>query len=136
MLWNWDTIDTCFISKTWHIRSTGMFAGSCIGVILLVMTLEFLRRVVKEYDRYLLRQHLASFEKGTVSTEEPGAPTSEAARPKDNVAASATAVSGSSTPQIVGGCQQAPRFRPNVMQQAIRAFLHMVQFAIAYFVML
>jgi copper transporter 1 len=30
----------------------------------------------------------------------------------------------------------APRFRPNVFQQAIRALLHTLQFAVAYFVML
>ncbi|KAF3359018.1 hypothetical protein VdG1_02580 [Verticillium dahliae VDG1] len=32
MLWNWQTIDSCFISESWHVTSTGMFAGSCIGV--------------------------------------------------------------------------------------------------------
>ncbi|KAJ6086840.1 hypothetical protein N7467_005754 [Penicillium canescens] len=57
MLWNWNTIDTCFIAKSWHITSRGMFAGSCIGVICLVICLEFLRRLGKEYDRLLSRQH-------------------------------------------------------------------------------
>lgn len=23
MLWNWDTVDACFLSSTWHIRTTG-----------------------------------------------------------------------------------------------------------------
>jgi copper transporter 1 len=54
MLWNWYTIDACFLSSSWKITSNGMFAGSCIGVILLVMFLEFLRRLGKEYDRYIL----------------------------------------------------------------------------------
>ncbi|KAL8382022.1 hypothetical protein RB595_006009 [Gaeumannomyces hyphopodioides] len=102
MLWNWYTIDSCFIASSWRITSEGMFAGSCIGVILLVMSLEFLRRSVKEYDRFLLRQHASA-------------------------SASKTS-SGSPTPL-------AP-FRPNFFQQAIRALLHMVQFAVAYFVML
>lgn len=57
MLWNWNTVDTCFIARSWHITSRGMFAGSCIGVICLVICLEFLRRLGKEYDRLLLRQH-------------------------------------------------------------------------------
>ena len=57
MLWNWNTVDACFISSTWKITSAGMFAGSCIGVILLVMFLELLRRCVKEFDRYLLRKN-------------------------------------------------------------------------------
>ncbi|KAM0816086.1 putative Ctr copper transporter family-domain-containing protein [Seiridium cardinale] len=102
MLWNWNTIDTCFISSSWHVTSSGMFAGSCIGVILLVMSLEFLRRTVKEYDSYLVRTHAtkreASFD-GKDSGFDDG-------------------------------------FRPSVFQQAVRASLHMVQFAVAYFVML
>ncbi|RXW19971.1 hypothetical protein EST38_g5878 [Candolleomyces aberdarensis] len=56
MLWNWNVIDSCFISKQWHIRSKGAFAGSCIGVILLVMSVELLRRLGKEYDGSLYRQ--------------------------------------------------------------------------------
>jgi len=95
MLWNWDTVDSCFIASSWKITSSGMFAGSCIGVILLVMSLEFLRRSVKEFDRYLLRKH---------------------------------AEEGSAIP-IRG-------YRPKIWEQAIRAGLHMVQFAVAYFIML
>ena len=79
-----------------------MFAGSCIGVILLVMSLEALRRSVKEYDTYLINKHMATIQ----------------ALSKD---AAKTATVG---------------FRPSVLQQAIRALLHMVQFAVAYFVML
>ncbi|KAK6064526.1 ctr copper transporter [Seiridium cupressi] len=102
MLWNWNTIDTCFISSSWHVTSSGMFAGSCIGVILLVMSLEFLRRTVKEYDSYLVRTHAIKREASSDG--------------KDS------------------GFDNG--FRPNVFQQAFRAFLHMVQFAVAYFVML
>ncbi|KAI6360461.1 hypothetical protein MCOR25_006747 [Pyricularia grisea] len=60
MLWNWHTIDACFISTDWRITSTATFAGSCIGVILLVVCLEALRRSVKEFDRLLARRHAAS----------------------------------------------------------------------------
>ncbi|KAK3291772.1 Ctr copper transporter family-domain-containing protein [Chaetomium fimeti] len=105
MLWNWYTIDSCFIASSWKITSTSVFAGSCIGVLLLVMSLELLRRSVKEYDRFLLRQHSA-------------APTAQK-------------VTGS--PALPAA---APGFRPTVLQQAMRALLHMVQFAVAYFVML
>jgi copper transporter 1 len=112
MLWNWYTIDSCFIASTWRITSPGMMAGSCIGVILLTMSLEFLRRSVKEYDRFLLRQHAA------------------------RVAASA----GTSSPTKAGsdnGLVPAPAgYRPKIWEQAIRALLHMTQFAVAYFVML
>ncbi|KAH8902560.1 Ctr-domain-containing protein [Coniochaeta sp. PMI_546] len=102
MLWNWYTIDSCFIASSWHVTSSGMFAGSCIGVILLTMSLEFLRRSVKEYDRYLIRSHVVARETKTEASPVPA----------------------------------ATGFRPNIFQQAIRAFLHMVQFAVAYFIML
>ncbi|KAI1128769.1 Ctr copper transporter family-domain-containing protein [Nemania abortiva] len=57
MLWNWDTIDTCFIADSWHIHSQGAFAGFCIGVIILVIFLEFLRYAGRQYDQYLINQH-------------------------------------------------------------------------------
>ncbi|KAK4175051.1 copper transport encoded by the Pactr3 protein [Triangularia setosa] len=99
MLWNWNTIDSCFIASSWKITSTGMFAGSCIGVLLLTMSLEFLRRIVTEYDRFLLRKHLRSFEG------------------KEGV-----------------DCRLG--YRPTIWEQMVRALLHMMQFAVAYFVML
>jgi solute carrier family 31 (copper transporter), member 1 len=115
MLWNWYTVDTCFISSTWHVRSAGMFAGSCIGVILLVMLLELLRRSVKEYDRYLLRKHLA----GQTTT---AASDSANILPKDSDVVCVT-------PLQTG-------YKPKLLEQAVRALLHTCQFAVAYFVML
>ena len=44
MLWNWYTVDSCFIASSWHVTSRGAFAGSCIGVVLLVLLLELLQR--------------------------------------------------------------------------------------------
>ncbi len=111
MLWNWYTIDSCFIASTWKITSPGMMAGSCIGVILLTMSLELLRRTVKEYDRLLLRQHAASVATGTSSPTKAGSENGVVPAP-------------------------AAGYRPKVWEQAIRAFLHMTQFAVAYFVML
>ncbi|KAK1758315.1 Ctr copper transporter family-domain-containing protein [Echria macrotheca] len=115
MLWNWDTIDTCFVSSTWHVRSAGMFAGSCIGVILLVMLLELLRRTVKEYDRYLVRKNN---EGPTVVADHRSADSKTA---------------GAEEPLT---CGPPKTYRPAVMEQAIRALLHTCQFAVAYFVML
>ncbi|KAK4186484.1 Ctr copper transporter family-domain-containing protein [Podospora australis] len=102
MLWNWNTIDSCFIASSWKITSSGMFAGSCIGVVLLVMVLELLRRSAKEYDRFLLKK---------------------------------AAVAAASTDDK-GGDILGKGYRPNVLEQAIRALLHCAQFAVAYFVML
>ncbi|KAG6024686.1 hypothetical protein E4U41_001712, partial [Claviceps citrina] len=50
MLFNLYTIDSCFLSSQWRITSQAAFAGSCIGVFLLTLTLELLRRSIKEYD--------------------------------------------------------------------------------------
>ena len=124
MLWNWYTIDACFLSSSWHITSRGMFAGSCIGVILLVLALEFLRRSGKEYDRYLLRQYKqravsrGSSEGSPGSTDTPSQPNGL----KSGLPATAGA--------------RCERVRPSILQQAIRALLHMLQFAVAYFIML
>lgn len=120
MLWNWNTIHSCFISSSWHITSRGMFAGSCIGVILLGITLEFLRRSIKEYDRFLVRQHHARSLDAAANT--PPAVATSCCKPTD-------------APKD-GACIVIPPFRPNVWQQAVRATLHLFQFAVAYFLML
>ncbi|KAK8099585.1 uncharacterized protein PG998_012826 [Apiospora kogelbergensis] len=127
MLWNWNTVDSCFISSSWHVTSSGMFAGTCVGVLLLAMALELLRRAVKEYDRFLVRQRGAQTAAAGVvhvAQQRGGKPSSS---------------SGSSRVAEAGpGCAAAgpPRFRPNALQQAVRALLHTMQFAVAYFVML
>lgn len=114
MLWNWYTVDSCFIARSWHVTSRGMFAGSCVGVVLLTMSLELLRRAVKEYDRYLVRR-AQQHGQLLLAREE-----------------SSKMASGSPVP----AAKAAAGFRPNVFQQAVRALLHMVQFAVAYFIML
>ncbi|TEY86394.1 hypothetical protein BOTCAL_0009g00210 [Botryotinia calthae] len=121
MLWNWYTIDSCFISSTWKITSNGMFAGSCIGVILLVMSLEFLRRASREYDRYIVRQarnqlqHITSDVAIDPKIDGPGP---------------------DSTQTVVISQNNTQTFRPHLLQQIVRALFHMMQFAVAYFVML
>lgn len=125
MLWNWTTINACFISSSWHITSSGMFAGSCIGVILLVMSLEFLRRTAKEYDAYLIRQ----FQRSLLASPTSNDPLLSRASSTDK----GKCLPGS-TPVVVGATTAV--FRPNVLQQAVRALLHMLQFAAAYFIML
>ncbi|KAI0879815.1 Ctr-domain-containing protein [Annulohypoxylon maeteangense] len=121
MLWNWETIDACFLSKSWQIKTRGAFAGLCIGIAFLVILLELLRRASKVYDRYLIRQHL-----------------------KKTSALAATVVNGSS--ETAHGALIAKEnamtlastipFRPNIFQQAIRALLHTLHFALAYWIML
>ncbi|KAL5441536.1 hypothetical protein PMIN07_005278 [Paraphaeosphaeria minitans] len=119
MLWNWYTVDTCFLSETWHNTSKGMFAGSCVGVIFLVLLLEFLRRAGKEYDRYILARHTRSLAEASPVSD----PSSSDAVNKNPASSTTRNVPSRS-------------FRPTILQQVIRALLHMLQFAVAYFVML
>ncbi|KAL6718737.1 Copper Transporter integral membrane protein that functions in high affinity copper transport [Lecanora helva] len=125
MLWNWNTVDSCFLSSTWHVTSKGMFAGSCIGVICLVISLEFLRRLTKEYDRYLIRKHGASSSVRTINVNAAGK-SGDQSSPN----------SGTEIPLNRTISPSAGSFRPSVAEQAVRALLHMLQFAVAYFVML
>jgi copper transporter 1 len=117
MLWNWYTIDACFLARSWHITSKGAFAGSCIGVILLVVVLEALRRSAVEYDGYLIRKN-AQRQASVLRSDS----ASDGSTNKDS---STVAKPAAFTPA-----------RPNVVEQAVRALLHMLQFAVAYFIML
>ncbi|KAI1814528.1 ctr copper transporter [Poronia punctata] len=56
MLWNWNTINSCFLAGSWHIKNEAMMAGTCIGVFLLVVSLEFVRRAGREYDAFIIRR--------------------------------------------------------------------------------
>lgn len=56
MLWNWYTVDTCFLSSTWHNNTKAKFAGSVIGVFFLVIAIEGLRRLARDYDRHITKQ--------------------------------------------------------------------------------
>ncbi|CAG8957257.1 hypothetical protein HYFRA_00010679 [Hymenoscyphus fraxineus] len=152
MLWNWYTIDACFISRTWRITTPGMFAGSCIGVILLVISLEFLRRVSREYDRYLSHSFLPSPSANPTNDNPSSSPSSSSLPTANNTSNNTSTKNTSSTDEngtkinITGKGQgrlrevfrgnRNGRYKPTLPQQAIRATLHMVQFTIAYFIML
>lgn len=59
MLWNWYTVNSCFIARSWHVRSKAAFAGTCIGVFLLVVLHQWLHRFAREYDAALIRSKSA-----------------------------------------------------------------------------
>lgn len=112
MLWNWTTIDACFLSPSWRITSQGVMAATCIGVILLAMLLEFCRRLGKEYDAFLTRQ----FQRQAAA---------------QGPALAAKGCGGSTEP-----VQPTVTFRATVLQQFIRALIHAVTYGGAYIVML
>jgi solute carrier family 31 (copper transporter), member 1 len=125
MLWNWYTIDACFLSTDWRVKSHGGFAGLCIGVILLVVLLEFLRFAARYYDGHLTRLHRLKAIVALAAASTAGKPSGES----DNARNTLMAKGGSFVPP------NAP-FRLNIWQQLLRAILHALQFAVAYWIML
>ncbi|KAG5974849.1 hypothetical protein E4U55_007998 [Claviceps digitariae] len=113
MLWNWYTIDACFLTSSWHITTKAMFAGTCIGVILLVIVVELTRRLGKEYDAFLLRQ----FQREA---------TRRAHLDSRN----------SSDKGFTSSSSQVFQIRASILQQLARAVLHALTFGVAYVVML
>lgn len=112
MLFNFYTVDACFLSSGWHIKNNGMFAATCIGIVLLVVLVELFRRMGKEFDDFLMRQFQ-----------------------RQAALHSAALVPHSCSGDVVA----APRsvtFRATPLQQLIRATIHAATFAGAYIVML
>lgn len=129
MLWNWTTINSCFISRSWHVHTRGGFAGTCIGVVLMGITVELVRRVQREFDRHLLAKWLARQQELNPSA----------------VLASASAESDASKtssfitkilPTTPARALAGGYYHPSVLEQALRAFLYLIQYAGAYFIML
>lgn len=150
-----------FLSKSWHITSRGMFAGSCIGVICLVLCLEFLRRIGREYDAFIvhrarLRSQFLSAETKAASGLGSGSSTPSASLlaaehdPKTtnntntnsgnsdqpNNKQSTTTTQPTPTPPAPPIDDSYMIFRPTIIEQTVRAILHLFQFAVAYFIML
>jgi copper transporter 1 len=117
MLWNWNVVDSCFISSSWHITNNAMFAASCIGAALLVVCLEFLRRLSHEYDAFLLRQFQRQL------------------RAQQTALAVAMPANCCDGPNPTLGTQYAT-FRASGLQQLIRAIIHGVTLGLAYIIML
>jgi copper transporter 1 len=131
MLWNWYTIDACFLASSWQIKTHGMFAASCIGVALLVVCLEFLRRIGKEYDAYILRQ----FRRRATSLR---------SRPKVYYQAPKFIDEQQNTDGCGPDASCAPplpmqrfiTFRATPIQQITRGIIHAATFGVGYIVML
>ncbi|KAF6218180.1 hypothetical protein HO133_006139 [Letharia lupina] len=137
MFWNWYTLDACFLSTTWHITSRGMFVGSCICVIGLVLLLEFSRRLQREYDR-LIQQHATyDYEAGrafnTSKSDRKGSADSNDISNMEDPPHSAVPLLGEWERSLP---LRAPGHVPSVLQQAIRAGIYTLQFSVAYLIML
>ncbi|KAI1747672.1 ctr copper transporter [Xylaria castorea] len=114
MLWNWKTIGACFFAESWQIKTQGAMAATCIGVFLLVIMLEFVRRVGKEYDQFILGQFQHHMDAQAAMAKSQNDCCSEGAKMDRYII----------------------MFRATPIQQAIRSFIHAVAFGIAYILML
>ncbi|KAF1966839.1 ctr copper transporter family protein-like protein [Bimuria novae-zelandiae CBS 107.79] len=116
MLWNWRIVDSCILSGSWHIKNNAMFAASCVGAAMLVVALEFLRRLSSEWDAFLLRQFQRQLR-------------------IQQAALSNKAASCCQGPAIALGTHYAT-FRATSLQQLVRAIIHGITLGVAYLLML
>ncbi|KAG8702078.1 Copper Transporter integral membrane protein that functions in high affinity copper transport, partial [Ceratobasidium sp. 423] len=65
MLWNWEVVDSCFISDQWHVTNEVGFAFSIIGIFLITLLIEGVRRAARNYDRILAAKHGTLSKNGT-----------------------------------------------------------------------
>ena len=139
MLWNWYTIDACFLSPKWHITSNGMFAGSCMGITGLVLLLELLRRLQRDFEHLIQpQQHSTSTNDDTCASHPSEVDSNDITNCNDGVD---TERRPPSTLSLLRNCEQSiplggTRYVPTLMQQVVRAAIHTMQFAVAYIIML
>lgn len=124
-----------FVFSAWHITSGGMFAACCIGVLCLAVSFEALGRVGQKYDKYILRQFqyapipssdLEEYFDGRISL-------------KDDEKNIDVQLDGKPLRRIPSPglyLNTGGHFRPNLVQQVIRAGIYMIRFGVAYFIML
>lgn len=94
-----------------------MFAASCVGAALLVVALEFLRRLSSEWDAFLLRQFQRQL------------------RIQQGALAGASASNCCDGPVATLGTRYAT-FRATSLQQLVRATIHGITLGVAYLLML
>jgi copper transporter 1 len=112
-----------------------MFAGSCIGVICLVLSLEFLRRAGREYNSFIVRK--ARLRQSSSPPLLGNNTCSSACRgTKNDIITPVDTQKQATSAPVASFAQCLTPYRPSLIEHTIRSLLHMVQFAVAYFVML
>lgn len=104
-----------------------MFAGSCIGVVCLVVALEFLRRVQREYARWIERSSRLGAARVSFSASSDGG-----SDEKHGGAATARAVERSPSGSVRGRVDSTTLLKRHL----VRSALHTMLFGVAYIVML
>lgn len=131
MLWNWNTVDACFLSSSWQILNGGMMAASCIGVALLVVLLEVLRLMTRRLDDIILAQMRR---RGAALLASSRSSSSSNLTNANKNTCPGAAPSAQATQSYAG--RRKVKLRVSPLQQLLRAVLHAVTFGVAYIVML
>ncbi|RLV91922.1 Copper transport protein CTR3 [Spathaspora sp. JA1] len=126
MLWNWYTIDSCFLARSWHVSTKAQFAGSCIGVFLLCVVGQWLHRFSQEYDAAIVRRNQ---------------PIVDCACDDSDGGKTAIPVAGPSNPLLYAFSHNwfanpAAGVVASPMEHLVRSFLFVVEWGLAYLIML
>lgn len=129
MFWNWYTTGSCFISESWHVKSSGGFVGTCLASFFLVLFLQWLHRFNKEVDLAIAnRPHFDVFFKNgeLVDGELVDAKTLEFETPNTR------------NPFLVALSHTwlLRRGKTTMFEHLIRCVLYVIEWGLAYFVML
>ncbi|WPK25794.1 hypothetical protein PUMCH_003125 [Australozyma saopauloensis] len=126
MLWNWYTIDSCFIARSWHVKSKGAFAGSCVGVFFLVVVSQWLHRFAREYDAALMSSKVRQY--GDEDTKNDSVSTARSAN--GNPMLAAFSHKWFVTPKSLGGIYATP------FEHLVRCVLFTLEWGLSYMIML
>lgn len=146
MLGNWNTIGSCFLTRSWRISTEAQFAGTCIGIAFWVILTECIRRWAREYDRHIIAQASQDILRSQASPSEKWLAYQEIQNLLyDEERAEIDRTDSRAFPanvfSSVLGIQNSPmpralRLRPTLQQQIIRSLFHAIQFTSAYLLML
>lgn len=135
MLWNWHTIDACFISKGWHIKTAGHFAGTCVGLFGWILLLELFKRVSREFDRYIARDWVCAQRARLERAQDHDTKSSQAEDEPRFALRSSQSIFAPF--RFLAGHRTSPdTFCPTWWQQLIRAGMYTIEYGNAYLLML
>ncbi|GME75579.1 unnamed protein product [Ambrosiozyma monospora] len=148
MLWNWNAEGSCFIAESWYANTRGKFAGSCIGVFLMVFAEQWLHRVHKQYVDSITQRRRTQYLINKLN----GTSTSATAATGDccNSNTNSDSETYANEPYIKTVLmpiievlkhswywQKLPgEVYPNLLDHVLLSLLYMVQFTFAYLIML
>lgn len=128
MLWNWNTVNSCFIAKSWQVTSKGAFAGSCIGVFFLVVASNWLHRFSRELDRQFARQQVGKILSDNSSSD---------VEVNEKIKLQSPSVIN---PFVYTFSHQwlfeSRKLSPTFMQHIIRSVIYTIEWGVSYFIML